>query len=50
MAIYALGDLEPVIDARAYVHPQATVIGDVTLGPDSTVWPSPSYEPITAGS
>lgn len=39
MAIYALGDLEPTIAASAYVHPQATVIGDVTLGDGTTVWP-----------
>jgi carbonic anhydrase/acetyltransferase-like protein (isoleucine patch superfamily) len=39
MAIYALGDLEPTVDPTAYVHPDATVIGDVTLGPGTTVWP-----------
>jgi carbonic anhydrase/acetyltransferase-like protein (isoleucine patch superfamily) len=39
MAIYALGDLEPAIDPAAYVHPDATVIGDVTLGPGTTIWP-----------
>jgi len=32
MAIYALGDLAPRIDPDAYVHPEATVIGDVTIG------------------
>lgn len=40
MAIYALGDLEPSIDPTAYVHPDAVVIGDVTLGPEASVWPS----------
>ncbi len=40
MAIYALGDVEPKIDPDAYVHPDAVVIGDVTLGPETTVWPS----------
>ena len=40
MAIYALGDMEPTIDPDAYVHPDAVVIGDVTLGPETTVWPS----------
>jgi carbonic anhydrase/acetyltransferase-like protein (isoleucine patch superfamily) len=40
MAIYALGDVVPRIDPDAYVHPDAAVIGDVTLGPDTTVWPS----------
>jgi carbonic anhydrase/acetyltransferase-like protein (isoleucine patch superfamily) len=39
MAVYALEDLVPRIDPQAYVHPEATVIGDVTLGPQSTVWP-----------
>jgi carbonic anhydrase/acetyltransferase-like protein (isoleucine patch superfamily) len=40
MAIYRLGDLVPTIDPAAYVHPDAVVIGAVTLGPESTVWPS----------
>jgi len=40
MAIYALGDVEPTIDPTAYVHPEAVVIGQVTLGPESSVWPS----------
>jgi carbonic anhydrase/acetyltransferase-like protein (isoleucine patch superfamily) len=39
MAIYALGAHEPVIHVDAYVHPDATVIGRVTIGADSTVWP-----------
>jgi carbonic anhydrase/acetyltransferase-like protein (isoleucine patch superfamily) len=39
VAIYALGDLEPDIDPTAWVHPDATVIGNVTLGADVTVWP-----------
>jgi len=39
MAIYALGDSVPNIDPTAYVHPDATVIGNVTVGPESTVWP-----------
>lgn len=39
MAIYALGTTEPRIDPTAFVHPDAVVIGDVTIGPDSSVWP-----------
>jgi carbonic anhydrase/acetyltransferase-like protein (isoleucine patch superfamily) len=39
VAVYALGDLVPAIDPSAYVHPDATVIGRVTIGPESTVWP-----------
>ena len=54
MAIYAIGDLVPVIDPTAYVHPEATVIGDVTIGPESTVWPAAvlrgDYGKITIGS
>lgn len=39
MAIYALGDLVPDVDPSAFVHPAATVIGDVRIGPESSVWP-----------
>jgi carbonic anhydrase/acetyltransferase-like protein (isoleucine patch superfamily) len=39
VAIYALGDLEPSIDPAAFVHPDAVVIGDVTIGADSSIWP-----------
>ena len=38
MAIYALGDLVPNIHPDAYVHPTATVIGNVELGSEATVW------------
>lgn len=37
--IYALDEFEPEIDERAYVHPDAVVIGRVTLGPEASVWP-----------
>lgn len=40
MPIYAIGAIEPTIDSTAYVHPDAVVIGDVTLGPESSVWPT----------
>ncbi|MGI9607583.1 MAG: gamma carbonic anhydrase family protein [Acidimicrobiales bacterium] len=40
MAIYALEDgCEPAIHPDAYVHPDATLIGRVVLGPNSSVWP-----------
>jgi carbonic anhydrase/acetyltransferase-like protein (isoleucine patch superfamily) len=39
MPIYALGEAEPTIDATAYIHPDAVVIGDVTIGAESSVWP-----------
>jgi carbonic anhydrase/acetyltransferase-like protein (isoleucine patch superfamily) len=37
--IYALGDLEPTIHPDAFVHPDAVVIGAVTIGAFSSVWP-----------
>ena len=40
MPLYALGDAEPEIHPDAYVHPDAVVIGNVTIGAESTVWPS----------
>lgn len=39
MAIYQLGDRSPHIAASAYVAPEATVIGDVTLGERASLWP-----------
>ena len=39
MTIYALGDREPVIDPSAYVHPDAVVIGAVTLAAGVSIWP-----------
>lgn len=40
MAVYALGDLIPDIAPDAWVHPDAVVIGRVTLGPGVSVWPT----------
>jgi carbonic anhydrase/acetyltransferase-like protein (isoleucine patch superfamily) len=37
--IYALGGLQPDIDSSAFVHPDAVIIGAVTLGPQASVWP-----------
>ncbi len=39
MAIYALGEAIPDIDPSAYVHPDAVVIGEVTLGAEASLWP-----------
>jgi len=39
MAVYALGDLEPTIHHDAFVHPDAVIIGSVTIGAQSSVWP-----------
>ena len=53
MAVYALGDRTPQIDPEAYVHPDATVIGDVRIGAGSSVWPAAvlrgDYGTITVG-
>ncbi len=40
MPVYGLGDQVPDIDGSAYVHPDAVVIGSVTLGPEASVWPT----------
>lgn len=39
MPIYALDDQVPDIDPDAYVHPDAVVIGSVSIGAGSTIWP-----------
>jgi carbonic anhydrase/acetyltransferase-like protein (isoleucine patch superfamily) len=39
VTIYALGDQIPSIDPDAFVHPDAVVIGSVTIGAESSVWP-----------
>jgi carbonic anhydrase/acetyltransferase-like protein (isoleucine patch superfamily) len=53
MPIYQLGDRIPRIHASAFVHEMAVVIGDVTLGPNCSVWPFATLrgdnEPITLG-
>ena len=40
MPIYRLGDDTPRIPQSAYISPEATVIGKVTLGERASVWPS----------
>ena len=54
MAIYALGAQVPDIDPTAYVHPGATVIGDVRIGPQASIWPNAvlrgDYGSITIGA
>lgn len=39
MPIYALGSQEPQIASDAYIHPQAVIIGSVTIGTGSSIWP-----------
>ena len=54
MPIYELEGVAPRIDADAFVHPDAVVIGDVVIGADSSVWPGAvlrgDYGTITVGS
>ncbi len=40
MTIYALGDHVPDIHPTAYVSPEATIIGNVIIGEQSSVWPN----------
>ena len=53
MAVYAIGDAVPDIHPEAYIHPDATVIGQVSVGAGSTVWPGAvlrgDYGRITVG-
>ena len=39
MPVYALGPDEPSIDPTAFVHPDAVVIGAVTIGAQASIWP-----------
>lgn len=39
MPIYALGELAPDIHDEAFVHPDAVVIGAVTIGAMASIWP-----------
>ncbi|MFT4127021.1 MAG: gamma carbonic anhydrase family protein [Gordonia sp. (in: high G+C Gram-positive bacteria)] len=53
MAIYALDDREPVLGEDVYIHPDAVVIGAVTLADGVSVWPGAvlrgDYGTITIG-
>ena len=53
MPVYALGELIPQIHPEAFIHPEATVIGQVSVGAGSTVWPGAvlrgDYGTITVG-
>lgn len=39
MTLWALDGVAPVVHPTAWVHPDATVIGRVELGPEVSVWP-----------
>jgi len=38
MAIYSLGDRQPSLGRDAWIAPNATVIGDVQLGDQASIW------------
>jgi carbonic anhydrase/acetyltransferase-like protein (isoleucine patch superfamily) len=40
MALYAFEEHEPIVDPSAYVHPDAVVIGAVTVGAGASIWPT----------
>ena len=39
MSLWALDGVAPTIHPTAWVHPDATVIGRVELGPEVSIWP-----------
>jgi carbonic anhydrase/acetyltransferase-like protein (isoleucine patch superfamily) len=39
MPVYAFDGVRPQVSASAYVHPDAVLIGQVSVGPESSVWP-----------
>jgi carbonic anhydrase/acetyltransferase-like protein (isoleucine patch superfamily) len=39
MGLWALDGLAPEVHPTAWVHPDATVIGRVWIGPEASVWP-----------
>jgi carbonic anhydrase/acetyltransferase-like protein (isoleucine patch superfamily) len=54
MPVYALGDAVPVIHPDAFVHPDAVVIGQVSIGAYASIWPGAvlrgDYGRITVGA
>jgi carbonic anhydrase/acetyltransferase-like protein (isoleucine patch superfamily) len=54
MPIYLIDDKQPQIDTGAWIAPNATVIGDIRLAPDASVWWNAvlrgDNDPITIGA
>lgn len=40
MTLYAIGERVPDVHPDAFVHPDAVVIGAVTIGAEASVWPA----------
>ncbi len=53
MSLFKLGDKQPQLGANAWVAPNATVIGDIRLGANSSIWFNATLrgdnDPITIG-
>lgn len=53
MPIYSLGEHTPQIHPDAYIAPEAVIIGQVSVGAESTIWPGAVLRgdegPITVG-
>lgn len=51
---YAFEGVEPEVDAEAAVSHDATLVGDVTVGPDASIWPGVvlrgDVAPVTVGA
>ncbi|ABK43956.1 transferase hexapeptide repeat [Magnetococcus marinus MC-1] len=39
MPLYPFAGRWPSVDPSAFVHPDAVIIGDVAIGPESSIWP-----------
>jgi len=54
MAIYELDGNRPEIHPSAFVHPEATIIGQVSIGAEATIWPGAvlrgDFGPIRIGA
>lgn len=52
--VESFGDKHPRVDPSAFVHARAVLIGDIVIGPESSVWPNVTLRgddgPIVIGS
>jgi len=53
VALESFRGREPQVHPTAFVHPRATLIGDVRVGPQASIWPGAvlraDWNPITVG-
>ncbi len=54
MVLHAFAGHTPTFHASAFVHPQAVLIGEVSIGPESSIWPNTTLRgddaPIVIGA